>query len=159
MNNAVVEKPQLNLTSIFDCKEPSKNHKLPLVKNPVYNLQFTIYSCLPLALTCQYFHFDFKYQEWYKPKVTCTKLLSYKKAWNPILEKGSTVLLLLLLLCRRTGAQKKGSLTPRGQLTFNLCPAEFWSLCSAPHRVLNPSFCAPQSFEAMQILPCKLMEM
>ena len=45
------------------------------------------------------------------------------------------------------------SKTPRGKFAVNLCPAEFWSLWSAPRGIMEPLKCAPQSLGAMQLVP------
>ena len=44
------------------------------------------------------------------------------------------------------------------KVTSVLCPTELWSLCCLCRGVIGPSLFAPQSYEAMQPLPRKIIE-
>ena len=51
-----------------------------------------------------------------------------------------------------------GAQNLQDKLAFNLCPAEFCTPQSARCVVLDPSKCAPHSFEAKQHVPSFLIE-
>ena len=56
------------------------------------------------------------------------------------------------------GAHFEGSKTPRAKFAVNFCPAEFWSLRSAPRRNIEPEKCTPRTLGAMQGVPRFFME-